>query len=227
MKKLPMKIVQALEKRYSQYWWPEDMYPEDFDKNPFKNIIVTILSQNTTEANCIRAYRGLASKFVVTPESLASADEEELREAIRSGGLYNVKARRIRQLSRAVLDEYGGDLSSIIQMSKEDAKEKLMELPGIGNKTADVLLTTRYSYREVIPVDTHMDRFAKRFGLVEQGAGYDETQRALISFIPEAVRERTAGLLWLLAKHTCKARKPRCTECPIIGLCEYGTKSHT
>lgn len=225
MKKLPVKLVQDLEERYGRYWWPEDMYPEDSDKDPFKNIIVTILSQNTTEANCIRAYRSLASKFDVTPESLASADEAELREAIRSGGLYNVKARRIRQLSKVVLDEYCGDLSPILQMSKEEAKEKLMELPGIGNKTADVLLTTRHSYREVIPVDTHMERLAKRLGLVEPDAGYDETQRALISFIPDAVRERTSGLLWLLAKHTCKARKPRCPECPIIGLCDHGQKA--
>lgn len=225
MKTLTLELVGDLEDRYGQYWWPEDMYPEDFEKDPFKNIVVTILSQNTTEANCIRAYRGLASKFDVTPESLARADEAELREAIRSGGLYNVKARRIRQLSRVVLDEYGGDLSPILQLSREEAKERLMELPGIGDKTADVLLTTRYSYREVIPVDTHMDRLAKRLGLVGPDAGYDETQRALIAFIPKAVRERTAGLLWLLAKHTCKARRPRCSECLITELCDYEQKS--
>lgn len=225
MKTLTLELVGDLDEIYGQYWWPEDMYPEDFEEDPFKNIIVTILSQNTTEANCIMAYRGLASKFDVTPESLARADEAELREDIRSGGLYNVKARRIRQLSKAVLEVYGGDLSLILQLSKEEAKERLMELPGIGDKTADVLLTTRYSYREVIPVDTHMDRLAKRLGLVGPDAGYDETQRALISFITEAMRERTAGLLWLLAKHTCKARRPRCSECPITELCDYEQKS--
>ena len=201
------------------------MYPEDMNKDPFKNVVVTILSQNTTEANCIRAYRGLASRFEVTPWSLARADEEELGEAIRSGGLYRVKARRIKQFSRAVLDDYGGDLSPILGMPKEEAKERLMELPGIGDKTADVLLTTRYSYREVIPVDTHMDRLAKRLGIVEPNAGYEDTQRALISFIPEAIRERASGLLWLLAKHTCKAGRPRCSECPIAGLCDHGQRT--
>lgn len=222
MKALPIELVEDLEERYGPHWWPKDMYPEDLDKDPFKNVVVTILSQNTTESNCIRAYRGLASKFDVTPESLASADEAELREAIRSGGLYNVKARRLKQLSRVVLEKYGGDLEPILKMPKEEAREELMELPGIGDKTADVLLTTRHSYREVIPVDTHMDRLAKRIGLVKSGAPYDETQRALISFIPEIVRDRTAGLLWLLAKHTCKAGRPRCPECPIIGLCDQG-----
>jgi len=225
MKVLPLELAGALEEGYGRYWWPEGMYPEDLDRNPFKNIIVTILSQNTAEANCIRAYRGLASSFEVTPESLAEADEAELREAIRSGGLFRVKARRIKQFSRAVLDEYGGDISTILQLPKEEAKERLVELPGIGDKTADVLLTTRYSYREVIPVDTHMDRLAKRLGLVMPNAGYDETQRALMSFIPEAVRERGSGLLWLLAKHTCKAGRPRCRECLLICLCDYGQKS--
>lgn len=225
MKILPLETMGALENGYGRYWWPEGMYPDDMDKDPFKNIVVTILSQNTTEANCIRAYRGLASRFEVTPEVLAEADEEELGEAIRSGGLYRVKARRIKQFSRTVLDDYGGDLSPILGMPKEEAKERLMELPGIGDKTADVLLTTRYSYREVIPVDTHMDRLAKRLGIVEPNAGYEDTQRALISFIPEAIRERASGLLWLLAKHTCKAGRPRCSECPIAGLCDHGQRT--
>jgi endonuclease-3 len=225
MKTITPELAAELEERYGRYWWPEDMYPEDFSSDPFKNIVVTILSQNTTESNCIRAYRGLVSRFDVTPESLARAVEAELREAIRSGGLYNVKARRIKELSNIVLERYGGDLSPILRLSKEEAKEELMELPGIGPKTADVLLTTRHSYREVIPVDTHMDRLAKRLGLVEATAGYDETQEALLLFIPEEVRERTAGLLWLLAKRTCKAGKPRCTECPILDLCDFGRET--
>lgn len=124
MNKLPMKLVQALEERYGQYWWPEDMYPEDMDKEPFKNMIVTILSQNTTETNCIRAYRGLVSRFDVTPESLYRADEAELREAIRSGGLYNVKARRIKQLSKAVLEEYSGDISRLSSRCRKTRRRR-------------------------------------------------------------------------------------------------------
>lgn len=224
MRSLSLETVRVLEERYGRYWWPEDMYPEDMEKDPFKNLVVTVLSQNTTEANCIRAYRGLASRFEVTPESLAGADEGELGEAIRSGGLYRVKAKRIKRLSMAVLEEYGGDLSPILQLPKEEAKERLKSLPGVGDKTADVLLTTRHSYREVIPVDTHMDRLAKRLGLVGPEAGYEETQGALMSFIPEPVRERAAGLLWLMAKHTCTARRPRCKECPLTDFCSQGQR---
>ncbi len=201
------------------------MYPEDLSTNPFKHVIITVLSQNTSEVNCIRAYKGLAAKFEITPEVLARADQEELKEAIRSGGLYNVKSKRIKQLSKVILEKFGGDLKSVLSLPKEEAKKKLMELPGIGNKTADVLLTVTYSYREVIPVDTHYDRLAKRLGLVKQNAKYDEIQKALIDFIPKQKRDRVAGLLWLLAKHTCRAQNPKCYECPISPLCAYEKKT--
>ena len=225
MKRLDLKLIPVLEEKYGPFWWPADMYPEDLATNPFKHVIITVLSQNTSEVNCIRAYKGLAAKFEITPEALARADQEELKEAIRSGGLYNVKSKRIKQLSKVVLEKFGGDLKSVLSLPKEEAKEKLMELPGIGNKTADVLLTDTYSYREVIPVDTHYDRLAKRLGLVKQNAKYDEIQKALIDFIPKQKRDRTAGLLWLLAKHTCRAQNPKCYECPINPLCAYEKKT--
>jgi endonuclease-3 len=155
MKTLDPKLISALEEKYGPLWWPEDMYPEETSSDPFKHIIITVLSQNTSEANCLRAYKGLAAKFDITPEALTQADEEEIKVAIISGGLYNVKSKRIKELSKAVLDKFGGDVASILSLSKKEAKEKLMELPGIGNKTADVLLTDRYTYKEIIPIDTH------------------------------------------------------------------------
>jgi endonuclease-3 len=225
MKTLDPKLISALEEKYGPLWWPEDMYPEETSSDPFKHIIITVLSQNTSEANCLRAYKGLAAKFEITPEALTRADEEEIKVAIMSGGLYNVKSKRIKELSKAVLDKFGGDVASILSLSKKEAKEKLMELPGIGNKTADVLLTDRYTYKEIIPIDTHYERLAKRLGLVKQDANYDEIQKALIDFIPKEGRDRTAGLLWLLAKHTCKARNPKCDECLLNPHCFYEKES--
>ncbi|UCE29772.1 MAG: endonuclease III [Candidatus Bathyarchaeota archaeon] len=219
------ELVGALEMKYGPLWWPEDMYPEGLSSDPFKRIIITVLSQNTSEANCIRAYKGLATEFEITPEALARADREELKEAIRSGGLYNVKSKRIRQLSRVVLEEFDGDFKHVLSLPKEEAKKKLVELPGIGNKTADVVLTDTYSYREVIPIDTHYNRLAKRLGLVRQKANYKEIQKAMIDFIPKDKRDRVAGLLWLLAKHTCKPQNPRCRECLISQLCAYEEKT--
>lgn len=100
MTALDLKLIDLLEERYGPLWpWPENYFSED----PFKNLIITVLSQNTSEANCLRAYRGLTAKFKITPETLAYSKEEEIKKAIRSGGLYNVKARRIKEISRVVL----------------------------------------------------------------------------------------------------------------------------
>jgi endonuclease-3 len=224
MKTLHSKYIPILEEKYGRYWWPVK-YPEEISKDPFRNLIITILSQNTSEINCVRAYKGLTAKFEVKPKVLARAKTEEIKEAIRSGGLYNVKSKRIKEVSQAVLEKFGGDVSSVLSLPKEEAREKLMELPGIGKKTADVLLAQRHSYAEVTVVDTHMERIAKRLGLVKPEAKYEEIQSALNSFIPWEKGERTGGLLWLLAKYTCRAQNPKCPECPIIEVCDYGSKT--
>jgi len=223
LRELTRELVNVMEEKYGKFWWPADFYP-DLSKEPFKSLVLTVLSQNTSEVNCIRAYKGLAAKFEVTPEALAKADLDELKEAIRSGGLYNVKAKRIKDLAIAVIEKFGGNVASILDLPKEKTREKLMELPGIGPKTADVLLTDRYSYREVLPIDTHYDRIAKRLGLVKSDAGYGEIQNALMSFVPKG-NERASGLLWLLAKYTCRAQNPKCYECPIVGFCGYEDKT--
>jgi len=223
MRMLTQELVNVMEEKYGKFWWPADMYP-DLSKEPFKSLVLTVLSQNTSEINCIRAYKGLAAKFEVTPEALAKADLDELKESIRSGGLYNVKAKRIKDLAKAVIENFGGNVAGILDLPKEKAKERLMELPGIGPKTADVLLTDRYSYREVLPIDTHYDRIAKRLGLVKSDASYEEIQKALMDFVPKG-NDRASGLLWLLAKYTCRAQNPKCYECPIVGLCDYEDKT--
>ncbi|MDH7478009.1 MAG: endonuclease III [Candidatus Bathyarchaeota archaeon] len=224
MKVLDPKYIPVLEEKYGRYWWPVE-YPQEVSKDPFKNLIITVLSQNTSEINCVRAYKGLTAKFQVKPEVLAGAKVEDLREAIRSGGLYNVKSKRIKEVSKAVLEKFGGDLSAVLALPKEEAREKLMELPGIGKKTADVLLAQRHSYAEVMVVDTHMERIAKRLGLVKPEAKYEDIQKALKHFIPWEKGERTGGLFWLLAKYTCRAQNPKCHECPIIELCDHGSKT--
>jgi len=223
LKVLERRLMEALESKYGSLW--ETIWPEEYSfKEHFKKLVITILSQNTSNANTIRAYRGLAAKFEVKPEVLASADIGQLKEAIRGGGLYNVKAKRLKDVSKAVLEKFSGDIASVLALPKEEAKAKLMELPGIGNKTADVLLTSEHSYRKVLPIDTHFDRIAKRLGIAELNANYDDVQKAYMQFLPEAYRERASGLLWLLAKSTCRAQNPKCGECPLTEMCEHRTK---
>ncbi len=217
MKIISKSLYKSLEKKYGPLWpWPEDYFSDD----PFKDLVLTILSQNTSESNCLRAYKGLKERFEITPKVLMNAPEKEIREAIKPGGLYNIKAKRLKEVAKVVIEEYNNDLDAVLALPKNDAKAQLLKLPGIGNKTADVILTTKHSYKEVIPVDTHMDRIAKRLGLVKQNAKYDETQKALKKFIPSKYRERSAGLLWLLAKHTCKPKNPKCHECVLLSICK-------
>jgi endonuclease-3 len=181
-KVLDQKLIPILEEKYGKYWWPVE-YPKDVFSDPFKNLIITVLSQNTSEINCVRAYEGLAAKFEVKPEILAEADLNQIKEAIRSGGLYNVKSKRIKELAKAVLEKFNGDLNFVLALPKEEAKKKLMELPGVGEKTADVLLSSRHGYHEVFVVDTHIDRIAKRLGLVEKTRNTLKSKRPLnISF---------------------------------------------
>jgi len=213
-----------MEEKYGPKWWPVQ-YPVEASKDPFKNLVLTVLSQNTSEANCVRAYKGLSAKFEVKPNVLSSAKEADIREAIRSGGLYNVKAKRIKELSKAVLEKFGGNIASVLTLPKEEARKRFMELPGIGPKTADVLLANRHGYGQVFVVDTHMDRIAKRLGLVKPDAKYEEIQKALQNFIPWDKGERVGGLFWLLAKYTCKAQNPKCSECLLIESCGHGKKT--
>jgi endonuclease-3 len=223
MKTLDPKLIPVLEEKYGKYWWPVE-YPKDVSSDPFKNLIITVLSQNTSETNCVRAYRGLAARFEVKPEVLAEADLDDIREAIRSGGLYNVKSKRIKELSKVVLEKFKGDLTDTLALPKEEAKQRFMELPGIGDKTADVLLAAKHGYHEVFVVDTHMDRIAKRLGLVREDAKYVQIQEAIKYFIPRDKDDRVGGLFWLLAKYTCRAQRPKCHECPLIAMCDYPKK---
>jgi len=132
MKVLDPKLVPVLEEKYGKYWWPVE-YPKDVFSDPFKNLIITVLSQ-TSEINCVRAYEDLAARFDVKPEVLANADLNMIKEAIRRGGLYNLKAKRIKEISRVVLEKFNGDLNSVLALPKEEVKKRLMELPELAKK---------------------------------------------------------------------------------------------
>jgi len=96
MKVLDPKLVPVLEEKYGKYWWPVE-YPKDVFSDPFKNLIITVLSQNTSEINCVRAYEGLAARFDVKPEVLANADLNMIKEAIRRGDFTTLRRRGLRK----------------------------------------------------------------------------------------------------------------------------------
>ncbi|EMR73776.1 putative endoIII-related endonuclease [Thermoplasmatales archaeon SCGC AB-539-N05] len=221
MKKTITKtIYQKMQEKYG-YLYPWPMTQKFKKQDYFKRLITIVLSQNTSDENALRAYKQLEQIMEVTPENLAKADIQVIKNAIRTGGLYNIKASRLQNIAKLVLNQFNGDLNKLLDLPLGKARKTLIDISGVGKKTADVLLTTKHSHENIIPVDTHMNRIAKRLGLVSSSAMYDETQNGLIDFFPDEYRDRGSALLWLLAKHTCQARKPKCYECPLTELCNY------
>jgi len=141
-KKLTEEMLFLLEKNYAIYWWKNSEDYEEAMKDPFKNLIFTLLSQNTSSENTRKAYAGLKSNFVITSRQLLNADEKEISRAIRPGGLHRIKARRIKEISRYVIEKFNGDLSWVFTMPKEKVRQEILKMPGIGDKTADVLLSS-------------------------------------------------------------------------------------
>jgi endonuclease-3 len=187
-------------------------------KEPFSTLILTVLSQATNDRNRDKAFKKLSQRFEITPKGLAEADVSEIEEAIRIGGLYRNKSRAIKALARLILKRFNGNLDFVDSLPTEQARKILMSLPGVGPKTADVVLLFVAS-KPVLPIDTHVNRVSKRLGLVAPNADYETARSALQTlFVPEDYLA-VHLLLISLGRSYCKARKPLHTSCPVNSLC--------
>ncbi|MCJ7793906.1 hypothetical protein MUP42_03125, partial [Candidatus Bathyarchaeota archaeon] len=133
-------------------------------KDPFETLVVTIISQNTADANTARAFENLSKQFEITPEVLANAEISRIEACLRVGGLYKSKAKTIQTASKIILEKFHGSLAPVLSLPLDEARKMLTELPGVGPKTADVVLLFSAN-QPTIPVDTHVNRVAKRLGL--------------------------------------------------------------
>jgi endonuclease-3 len=188
--------------------------------SPFEMLIRTILSQNTTEQNALAAFNKLKTAFSnkIDPATLAYADVTKIQEAIRVAGLQNQKSQRIKSISRTIHYDWKGSFDFMYKAPLEEVRRKIMELPGIGKKTADVLLNF-CGKRPILPVDTHINRIAKRIGVVSQNAQYDEIRRSIERFIsPDKIVVIHISLIFFGQK-VCKTLKPKCESCPATHLC--------
>ena len=156
----------------------------------------------------------------VEPLKLASSSTEDIAEAIRPAGMYNQRSRVIKGVAEIVLDRYGGDLDPVIQKPHGEAREELMTLPGVGPKTADVLLMFDAG-KAIIPVDRHIFRITKRLGLVPERAPYDQVRIALESAAPPGRHEDAHVFLIRFGREVCRAQRPRCPECFLNDLCPF------
>jgi endonuclease-3 len=185
--------------------------------DPFRTLIVTIISQNTADRNTRRAFENLSKRFEITPEVLANADAGQIEQSLKVAGLYRNKAKTIGQVSKKIL-EYGGDLGKILSLPLEEARNALMSLPGVGPKTADVVLLFNAA-KPTIPVDTHVNRVARRLGLAPPN-GHCEAIRESLQLLYDPKDYLAVHVLLIShGRERCKARKPLCRQCPIGMLC--------
>jgi len=188
------------------------------DRDPFRLLIATILSQNTNDRNSSRAFERLRREVGIEPLKLANADIRKIEEAIKIGGLYRVKAKVIKKLAKTVLKTYRGDLSKLLTGSLDEARSKLMSLPGVGAKTADIVLLFAKDL-PTLPVDTHVNRVSKRLGLAPFNADYEEVRRNLMDKYPQSLYLEVHLLFILLGRTYCKSRNPSCLHCPLRDIC--------
>ena len=208
----PKNILKILRKTFTMPKWITS------SEDPFRTLIVTIISQNTADRNTARAFENLSNRFKITPEALAKAKEKEIEECLKVAGLYRNKAKTIKHVSKTILERYHGDLKSILSLPIEEARKTLMQFAGVGPKTADVVLLF-CAKQNTIPVDTHVNRVSKRLGLAPTKGNYEAVRKALQSIYDPKDYMQVHVLLILHGRKYCKARVPLCKECPINMLC--------
>ncbi|MEM2202321.1 MAG: endonuclease III [Candidatus Bathyarchaeia archaeon] len=210
------EILQILRKNFTLPKWVSA------DHNPFETLIITIISQNTSDRNTEKAFEKLSKTFPITPEALANAKTSEIEKCLKVAGLYRNKAKIIRKVSKIILEKFSGNLETVLTLPFEKARETLMTLPGVGPKTADVLLLFSAN-KPTIPVDTHVNRVSKRLGLVPIDGDYERVRESLQKLYKPQDYLEVHILLILLGRKYCKAIKPLCKSCPLRALCPYKT----
>jgi endonuclease-3 len=181
--------------------------------NPYTLLVAVVLSAQATDVGVNKATRGLF-KVVGTPQKMLALGEAGLQERIKTIGLYRNKAKNVIALSQRLIDEHGGEVPR--------EREALEALPGVGRKTANVVLNTAFG-EPTLAVDTHVFRVAHRLGLAE-GKTPLEVEQGLVKVIPDKYMRHAHHWLILHGRYVCQARKPRCDVCIVSDLCRAADK---
>lgn len=205
-------IVEILEKIYVPWRWEI--------RDPFKILISTILSQRTSWINVRKAIERLENKIGIRPYTLAKASIEDIKECIKVAGLYNVKSVRIKEIAKVVTNEFDGNLNQILNLPLNEARKEFLNLPGVGFKTADIILLFAAG-KPVFPVDTHIARVSKRLGIVKDKATYEDIRLAWEKGLPREKYAIAHVLLIMHGRNVCKSVKPLCDKCPLTNFCIF------
>ncbi|AVP54889.1 endonuclease III [Clostridium tetani] len=205
-KKIIKKVIETLGRTY-----PEAKCELDF-KSPYELLVATILSAQCTDKRVNKVTSKLFKEYN-TPEKIIELSQEELGEKIKSCGFYNNKSKNILGATQKILEKFKGKVPKTM--------EELMSLPGVGRKTANVVLSNAFGV-PAIAVDTHVFRVSNRTGIAK-GKNPDEVEMELMKNIDKDMWSITHHYLIWHGRYTCKSRKPQCEECPIAPYCEYFT----
>lgn len=178
--------------------------------DPFKILIGTILSARTRDENTTKVIKMLFTRFR-TPHDIASADIEEIKKLIHSIGFYNVKAERIKQVSQIIMSRFGGQVPDDI--------DSLLELPGVGRKTANCVLVYAFN-KPAIPVDVHVHRISNRLGLVHTNT-VKQTEIELNRIVNRQLWTRVNNTFVMYGQNVCMPIRPMCEICDLTGMCKY------
>ena len=182
--------------------------------NPYTLLVAVVLSAQATDAGVNIATRPLF-RTITRPDQMVALGEERLRDAIKTIGLFNTKAKNVIALSRILVEKYGGEVPA--------DRDSLESLPGVGRKTANVVMNTAFG-AETFAVDTHIFRVSNRTGLAT-GKTVLQVELTLDKVTPPPYRRDAHHLLILHGRYVCKARKPECWRCVVADLCRYKPKT--
>jgi len=183
-------------------------------RNAFELTLAVLLSAQTTDKMVNVLTSSLFEKYK-TPEDYLAVTLEELQNDVRTIGLYRNKAKSIQQLCQIVLDKHGGEIPPVY--------EELVKLPGVGRKTANVVLSVGFDV-PAIAVDTHVERIAKRLEMAKKSASVLEVEERLMYLLPKERWSKSHHVMIFFGRYHCTARNPKCATCPLLMECKYGQR---
>ena len=181
--------------------------------NPYQLLVAVTLSAQATDVGVNKATRALFAQ-VETPRQMLDLGEDGLKDHIKTIGLFNSKAKNVIAMARLLVDEHDGEVPQ--------TREQLVTLPGVGRKTANVVLNCAFG-QETFAVDTHIFRVGNRTGLAK-GKTPEQVEAKLEKRVPQPFRLSAHHWLILHGRYVCKARTPECWRCPVVDLCSYRKK---
>jgi endonuclease-3 len=190
----------------------EKVFPDKLELNfstPFELVVAVVLSAQERDAKVNEVTKELFKKFN-TPQQFANASLEEIEKEISSISFYRKKAKYIKEISQILVEKYGGEVPKSI--------EELEKLPGIGRKSANMILYNAFGINEGIAVDRHVLRVSQRLGLTKQQKP-EKAEQELMKLVPKDQWGKFSNLLILLGRYICTAQKPKHSECPLYDLC--------